>query len=188
MRLTGGEGRGRRLSGPGTARVRPTADRVREALFAIAGGRVSGAAFLDAFAGTGAVGVEALSRGAARAVFLERDPRMLRLIARNLGVGEWPGVPEVIPGEVERSFGILSARGERFGIIFLDPPYDQPAGPDLLAAAARLLRPEGLLIVEHAVRRPVEPLPGALLASLRAYRYGDTGLATYILGAHRPER
>ena len=96
MRLTGGQARGRRLKKPRGHRIRPTADRVREALFDILGARVRGARFLDVYAGTGAVGCEALSRGAAHAALIERDRNALRLIADNLRLGPWSGTGAVI--------------------------------------------------------------------------------------------
>lgn len=186
MRLTGGEGRGRRLGGPEGSAVRPTADRVREALFDILGVRISEARFLDVFGGTGAVGIEALSRGAARVVFLERDRRMLRLIARNLKVGSWRGTVSTMPGDAARSLRVLATRGERFGVVFLDPPYDSPVGPVLLAGAAALLEATGILVVEHRASRPVEVADGGTLTPGRAYRYGDTGLSTFFPASGRP--
>ena len=112
MRLTGGEARGRRLKVPRGSLVRPTADRVREALFDILGARVSGARFLDVYAGTGAVGCEALSRGAGRVVLLERDRRALALIAENLSVGPWSGAFEIVAGDARRSLERLGRRND----------------------------------------------------------------------------
>jgi 16S rRNA (guanine(966)-N(2))-methyltransferase RsmD len=152
---------------------------VREALFDILGARVRGAAFLDAFAGTGAVGVEALSRGAARVVFLERDRRMLRLIARNLQLGDWRGTFELIPGDVQASMAMLTGRGETFAIVFLDPPYQDPPEAALLGIAGRLLRSGGLVVVEHLAARPIPPPGEAALVPVRTYRYGDTALSTF---------
>ena len=183
MRLTGGEGRGRRLRGPGREGVRPTTDRVREALFDVLGARVRDAAFLDAYAGTGAVGIEALSRGASRVVFLERNPRLLRLIGLNLEVGAWAGTCEIIPGDVVGSLERLAERPGRMDIVFLDPPYEEPPGPDLLAAAARLLRPSGLLVVEHRSSRPAGIPDDGCLRPVRTYRHGDTSLTTFAPGA-----
>jgi 16S rRNA (guanine(966)-N(2))-methyltransferase RsmD len=152
---------------------------VREALFDILGTRVRGGAFLDAFAGTGAVGIEALSRGAARAVFLERDRRMQRLIARNLQTGDWQGRSELIPGDAAASIARLAARGDSFAIVFLDPPYEHPPGPELLEACGRLLQRDGLLVVEHRAARPLAgPAHGAPVP-VRTYRYGDTALSTF---------
>ena len=108
MRFTGGEARGRGIKGPRGGGLRPTSDRVREAIFDILGGRVPGARFLDAFAGTGAVGLEALSRGAARAVFLERDRRALRLIRENLDLAPWAGSFAIIEGDAQAQRTFIS--------------------------------------------------------------------------------
>jgi len=176
LRLTGGGARGRRLQAPRGRLVRPTADRVREALFDILGARVGGARFLDVYAGTGAVGCEALSRGAVRAVFLERDRRSLELIEQNLRLGPWTGAAEILAGEARLSLQGLDRRRERFEVIFLDPPYDDPELDDVLALAARLLTPQGALVVEHRSSRKIEaPADGPVL-KLRSYRYGDSTL------------
>jgi 16S rRNA (guanine966-N2)-methyltransferase len=174
LRLTGGEARGRRLRSPRGSKIRPTADRVREALFDILGPRIHGASFLDACAGTGAVGCEALSRGAARVVFLERDRAALKLIAENLEVGDFTPRSEVVTGDVRATLRKLEAGGERFRIVFLDPPYEEPAVADLLSLAARCLSPGGSLILEHSASRTIEAPPG--LHPHRTYRYGDTAL------------
>ncbi len=179
MRFTGGEARGRSIRGPRGPGIRPTSDRVREALFDILGRRIAGASFLDGFAGTGAVGLEALSRGASRAVFLERDRRALGLIRENLRLGPWERAAEILPGDVERSLVALRRRGERFSVVFLDPPYDHPALPALLAAAGPLLEPDGLLVLEHRAAVEVAPGPGSGLAAGRSYRHGDTRLTTF---------
>jgi len=176
LRLTGGGARGRRLKAPRGHLVRPTADRVREALFDILGARVDGARFLDVYAGTGAVGCEALSRGAARAVFLERDRRSLELIEHNLMLGPWAGAAEILAGEARRSLQDLDRRMERFDVIFLDPPYDDPELDDVLALAARMLTPRGALVVEHRSSRAIEAPSDGPLLKLRSYRYGDTSL------------
>lgn len=180
MRLTGGAARGRRIRGPGRLRIRPTADRVREALFDILGPRVVEATFLDCYAGTGAVGIEALSRGARRVLFLERHHGALDIIRANLSLGSWREPAEVIAGEVERSLDRLARRGETCDIIFLDPPYDLPVQPRVFRAAARLLDPLGVLVVEHRSNHSVEAPEGALLRPARRYRYGDTALSSFL--------
>ena len=174
MRLTGGEARGRRLRSPRGSKIRPTADRVREALFDILGARVPGTDFLDAYSGTGAVGCEALSRSAARVVFLERDRAALKLIAENLKAGDWSGRSEIVAGDARAALRKLGASGERFRVVFLDPPYDEPEVADLLRLAALCLSPGGTLILEHNVSRTIEAPAG--LGPPRTYRYGDTAL------------
>jgi len=183
VRLTGGEGRGRILRGPRTgAWLRPTSDRVREAIFDILGQRVPGSAFLDAFAGTGAVGIEALSRGAGRVVFIERDRRALRLIASNLAVGTWSGSNEVLPVPLERSLDKLQSRRELFDLIFLDPPYDAPAGDLPIGRLASLLLPDGRLMVEHRSDHP-PGREGQGVVLLKSYRHGDTTLSLFARAA-----
>ena len=185
MRLTGGEARGRRLKAPRGLLIRPTADRVREALFDILGARIRGARFLDVYAGTGAVGCEALSRGAARVVFVERHRRALHLIRANLGLGPWSPAAEIMEGEASGSLSRLARDGARFDIVFLDPPYDDPELPETLRLAARLVEPIGLLVLEHR-SAAAPPGAGALLPH-RSYRYGDTSLTVWRPG-EEPDR
>jgi 16S rRNA (guanine(966)-N(2))-methyltransferase RsmD len=180
LRLTGGSARGRRIRGPGRLRIRPTSDRVREALFDILGDRVAEATFLDCYAGTGAVGIEALSRGARRVLFLERDRAALEIIRTNLALESWRELAEVIAGEVEHSLDRLARRDDRCDIIFLDPPYDPPVDPRVLRAAAGLLDPLGVLVVEHRSNQGVEAPEGGLLRPARRYRYGDTALSSFV--------
>lgn len=177
MRITGGEAKGRRLLGPRDDRTRPTGDRVREAIFDILGPGIAGASFLDAFAGTGAVGIEALSRGASRAVFLERRRANLDLIRDNLRLGEWSARSEVIDGDAARALDALRLRADRFDVIFLDPPYDQPDVAATLAAAAPLLAGDGLLLIEH--RSSQAPPEAPALKLRKSYRHGDTTLSLF---------
>lgn len=184
MRVTGGEARGRRLRGPGGLPIRPTSDRVRKALFDVLGARVAGSSFLDVCAGSGAVGIEALSRGARHAVFLERDRRAARLIRRNLGLARWSGSHELMEGDVARSLAVLSGRGARFLIVFLDPPYDAPRTTEMIAAAAALLEPDGVLVVEHRSGAVFAPAAGpSIVRQGRTYRHGDTSLTLFTLTA-----
>jgi 16S rRNA (guanine966-N2)-methyltransferase len=179
VRFTGGEARGRSIRGPRGPGIRPTSDRVREALFDVLATRVSGASFLDVFAGTGAVGLEALSRGASRAVFLERDRGALRLIRENLRLGPWEEAVEILPGDALHSLAALRRRGERFSVIFLDPPYDHPRIQTLLEAASPLLGGDGLLVIEHRSSGPLPVPQTPRLVLGRSYRHGDTRLTTY---------
>ncbi len=172
MRVTGGRLGGRLLRSPqGT--LRPTSDRVREAIFARLG-ETEGARVLDLYAGTGALGIEALSRGAARAVFVERAPRCLALLRANLASLELESVSRVLRGDARRAVRRLGHAGERFDLVLLDPPYDSGEAPLALAALAEagLLAPEGVLVVETAKRHPLPPMDGLLRLDER--RYGDT--------------
>jgi 16S rRNA (guanine(966)-N(2))-methyltransferase RsmD len=111
---------------------------------------VPGAAVLDLFAGSGAVGIEALSRGAARAVFVERDREALERNLERLGASSQEA--EILGVEAERAIASLDDRGARFDLVFADPPYTEPAGDGLLEGAARLLRPGGLLVLQRDTR------------------------------------
>jgi len=177
LRLTGGEARGRRLQGPRGPGLRPTSDRVREALFSVLGARVAGARFLDVYAGTGAVGCEALSRGAEHAVFVERDAAALDLIAQNARLGSWPGAAEIVRGEALATLGRFVTAGRRFEVVYLDPPYDDPGLHQALDLAARLLVPQGVVVVEHRSGAVVAAPPG--LRRFRTYRHGDSALTVW---------
>src|SRR5262245_44773894 len=177
MRLTGGQSRGRRLKRPRAAGLRPTSSRVREALFDILGSRIEGACFLDLYAGTGAVGIEALSRGARRAVFVESYRSAARLIRENLALLGREGAAEILVLPVASCLTSLAHRGERFDVVFLDPPYDAGVSREVLSAAAMLVLPGGTLVVEHPTKRPPDLAPQPSYHSGRVYRYGDTSLS-----------
>jgi len=144
MRIIGGEAKSRRLRTVKGRAVRPTLGRVRQTLFDMLGEKVVGCRFLDLFAGSGAVGIEALSRGAARAVFVEGDRRAVGRIRENLAETELTGKSRVMAARVETALDRLGTEGEQFDIIFLDPPYDRPA------AAGKTLERVGGLLAEGA--------------------------------------
>lgn len=183
MRVTGGAARGRRLASPRRPGVRPTGSRVREALFDILGARIRGAAVLDLFAGTGAIGVEALSRGADGAVFVERDRRAARLIETNLSRAGLTGAGRVLAMPADRAIERLEAAGDRFDLVFADPPYEAGVREALLRRAAGLMKEGALLVVEHATRAPVAAPADGPLRTGRRYRYGDTTLTLLHLDA-----
>jgi 16S rRNA (guanine966-N2)-methyltransferase len=171
VRVVAGEFKGRRLHTPRSARTRPTADRVREALFSMLGD-VSGARVLDLYAGSGALGIEALSRGAASAVFVESDARAAAVIERNLSA---LGLDEAVRRQdVER---FLRGSQAAFDLVFCDPPYDS-ASRVAQALAERLpavTSEDGRIVTESDKRMPLE-LPFELL---RERTYGDTRIAIY---------
>ena len=175
MRIIGGTHKGRRLSTPRWKGLRPTSDRLRETLFAILGPRVEGARVLDGCAGTGAVGLEALSRGAAHVVFVDRDPRAVALIRRNAAACGLVDRCSVRRAQLPAAFRRLPLAA--FDLILLDPPYGATDIGPLLAASAVHLGPEGRLVIEHAQRLP-PPVPAALEV-LRSVRAGDSGLRFY---------
>jgi 16S rRNA (guanine966-N2)-methyltransferase len=153
VRVVAGELKGRRLASPPrrSAEVRPTSDRAREALFQILGD-VSGARVLDLFAGTGALAIEALSRGAARAVLVDSDPRLARRNVEQLALSERC---EIVRADALR---YLERAEEDFDLVLCDPPYAMASriGPDLERLVPRRLAPDGRLVVESPVREPVD--------------------------------
>ncbi len=175
MRIIAGTLKGRRLDSPDWAGLRPTSDRLRETLFNVIAPRIEGARFLDAYAGTGAVGIEALSRGASHVTFVEHDPRAQRLIEENLarcGVkNRYAIIRAGFAGAAARLDGI-------FQILFLDPPYGAAELAGALEPAAPLVGDGGLLIVEHARRDPA-PARVAGLARTRELVQGDSVLSFF---------
>ena len=171
MRVIAGRYKGRRLKPPTWEGLRPTSDKLRETLFNILAPRIEGARVFDGFAGTGALGIEALSRGAAHVTFVDSDPRAIALIRANLAACGVEADYNVERGAVETA---LRTRDARFDLILLDPPYDlHPVSPTLEAAAARLSA-EGLLVLERATRR--EPDVPAVLTRVRDVKSGDSTL------------
>jgi len=125
MRIISGTSKGRKLATPKDLSLRPTSGRVKESIFNILRGRIEGRAVLDLFAGTGNLGIEALSRGAKKVIFVEKEKHAIRLIQRNLGQFGLMERSEVLPIDASLAIGILKQRGNIFDLIFMDPPYDQ---------------------------------------------------------------
>ncbi len=179
MRITGGTYRGRVLKSPKNEATRPTQDRVREALFSMLLAELPGAHFLDLFAGTGAVGIEAVSRGAGDVTWVEGDRAVHRLAVQNVtDIAGAVFARNVVCSDVARWIR-TAGRGAAYGIVFADPPYEQ-AKDGGLAELAELLRangtivPGGLLITEMPIEAPVAALPGWEI--LRDRTYGKTRL------------
>jgi 16S rRNA (guanine(966)-N(2))-methyltransferase RsmD len=174
VRIIAGQFRGRRLNTPKWEGLRPTSDKLRETLFNVVAQRVPDARVLDLYAGTGAVGIEALSRGAAHVTFVDSDARARKLIGDNLercGVSDRYVIiraPQLLPVE-------------SFDLVVLDPPYAEPDLSAAIAAAEPLLAPGGLLILEHARRRPAPEHVGRLNRT-RDLVSGDSALAFYTTG------
>ena len=180
LRIIGGRWRGRKLRFPAEEALRPTPDRVRETLFNWLGPGIAGARCLDLFAGSGALGLEALSRGAARVLFVEQGAAAARDLKATLD--EWGGTE----GEVRRAdaLALLAGPAEAFEVVFLDPPF---ASTLLAEAAPRLvqggwLAPGALIYVEAAARTGLPPLP-ATWQLLKAKQAGEVG---YHLLRHEP--
>jgi len=178
VRIIAGQARGRRLLGPPADwLIRPTLDRIRESLFNILAPRLEAARFLDCFAGTGANGIEALSRGAAQAVFVDADARALRLVRENLthtGLAEGAMCFKLtLPQDLGRIPG-------RFDIIFADPPYEFTEYEALLQGIPEygLLADDGVIVLEHHRRHEIPAQCGAF-SRHRQSRYGEKRLSFY---------
>lgn len=176
MRIIAGTHKGRRLKAPDWPGLRPTSDRLRETLFNVIASRVPGARLLDGYAGTGAVGIEAISRGAAHVTFVERDARAVRLIEQNLrGCGVSGGYAIVARALAQ---AISATRAETFDVVFLDPPYDSEEIADALRVVAPAVAAEGVVVLEHAARRDAPEDVGGL-SRFRRLVAGDSALSFY---------
>lgn len=187
MRITGGFLGNRRLEVPGSG-VRPTQDRVRQALFSSLGGRIAGSLFLDLCAGSGGVGIEAWSRGAAGVCWVENHPRTYAVLKKN--VEELCGPPAASGGALRlyREDALRFLRQgppeQPFDLIFADPPYGAKSkGRDFVlealeeAARNRFLKEDGIFVMEQSSRDPVQSVPGWQVPVLR--KYGETALVFY---------
>jgi len=176
MRIIAGTARGRILQSPTWDGVRPTSDRLRETLFNVLGAEVGGARVLDVCAGTGAIAIEALSRGAASATCLESDARAVALITANAAHCGLAKGCIIVRGTAPDH--LTGARlGGPFDLIVLDPPYAAPWIDEAVRAAAALLAPGGRLALEHAAKRAAPEVAGLVLERTR--RAGDSALSTY---------
>ena len=176
MRIIAGALRGRRLDAPTWDGLRPTSDKLRETLFNVLGARVAGSTVLDGYAGTGAVGIEALSRGAAAVTFVEDDPRAITLIEQNLD-----------RCAIKDRYAIIRARfadvpsrlaGQSFDIVFVDPPYGVREMNEALDAGAAIVKAGGVLVLEHA-KRDRAPETVHALTRTRDIVSGDSALAFF---------
>ena len=182
MRVTGGTLRGRSIRVPAGRGVRPTTDRVRESLFAILGS-LEGVRALDVFAGSGALGIEALSRGAAHVDFVERNAGALACLHRNLDdldLGERSRVHRGAARSVIGRFARAKRPGDPpYDLVLMDPPYESPDGPAALQALATsdLVAPDGVVVFEASRRHPPGGTPGWVELDRRTY--GDTLLIRF---------
>jgi len=173
VRIVAGTLKGRRLQGPASDDVRPTSDRLRETLFNVLGARVRGSRVLDAFAGTGAVGLEAISRGAVHVTFYESDAQAWQVAEaniRSLGVG---ALCEMIRTDFLKSKG-----GADCDLVFLDPPYDDGDLNAVLRVAGTHATQGGVIVLEHRRSRETPPVEGSLVRT-RVLLSGDSALSFY---------
>ena len=180
MRIIAGALKGRRLVTPRGSSTRPTADQVRLALMDALMPWLPGARLLDLFAGAGGVGLEALSRGAAHATFVERDPRAVGALMQNVATLGLQAQVRVLREEVDRALRRLSTEGARFDIVFLDPPYETDGVATVLATLGDggLAAGVGIVVVQHRTKRPPAPHPG-ILSAFRTRRFGETTLTFF---------
>jgi 16S rRNA (guanine(966)-N(2))-methyltransferase RsmD len=187
MRITGGKAGGRKLSAPKHGGVRPTSDKVKEALFSVLGHRVEGVRFLELYAGSGAVGIEALSRGADFTVFVDNSKRSCALIRQNL---DTLGFREQSSVYALDALKFISRYGEEtgpFGVIFLDPPYHEGLGEKTLNALGEcasgdgcgILTDDTVIVYEHFKKHLPPDTVGGLVIKKR-YNYGDTVISVYV--------
>ena len=186
MRIIAGKYRGRNLKSPPSLEVRPTSDRLRETLFNVIAPRIEGARFLDLCAGSGAVGIEALSRGAKHVTFVDRSRRMCVLVKSNVDLCRIERVAnEVVQSEarayLKRMLGQVNGGFEPWDIVFFDPPYGDDYLPTLEifgAHASTLLTESGLLIFEHHHKNELKDEAGSIIRS-RILKQGDSALSFY---------
>ncbi len=185
MRVIAGQYRSRTLNAPQGVDTRPTSDRLRETLFNVLAPRIEGAVFLDLYAGSGAVGIEALSRGAREAIFVEQAEPALRAIRTNLASLGIRGGYALEARSATAAVRRLAGAGRQADLIFLDPPYreagEYEASLGILGGeCAALLSPGAAVIAEHEKRRELEPRYGALVR-YRMLKQGDAALSFYSL-------
>jgi 16S rRNA (guanine(966)-N(2))-methyltransferase RsmD len=184
VRIVGGELSGRRLRAPRGAATRPTADRVKEAIFNILGAPPEGARALDLYAGSGALGLEALSRGCQEAVLVERAAPALDALRANVEALGATSRVRVLREDAVRAVARLERAGERFQWIFIDPPYAGGEMARALVAVGSVCATDGTVVAEHDVRNQPDVSVGAL-ARRDHRRYGDTCVSFYGLSEGR---
>ena len=175
VRIISGTSKGRKLATLNNKTLRPTSDRVKGSIFNILGSEVQDKVVLDLFAGTGNLGIEALSRGAKRVLFVEKGRQLVRLIKKNLLQCGMEGRSEILPKDVHRAIGVLRQRGDSFDLILMDPPYAKGLILKTLMklSSERIYQEDSILIIEHD-RRESLPHTIAQWSLIRQKRIGDT--------------
>lgn len=187
MRVISGQARGLKLKAPEGLETRPTTDRIKESFFNIISQEIYDTAFLDLFSGSGAIGIEALSRGAAEAVFVDNSRESIEVINDNLTRARFTDRAQVINGNVLSVIASLGRQGKRFDIIFMDPPYNKGLVEAALAAVrdAALLNDGGFIVAEQAVDE--EPLNISGFCTVRIKDYKRTTKMTFLRSAPTEE-
>ena len=178
VRVIAGTAKGHKLDVPRGLTVRPTPDRAKEALFNIIGGRIVDSCFLDLYAGSGAIGIEALSRGAHEVVFVEKRPNVARIIERNLVRTGFEEDARIVLADAAQALEMMGRESRVFDLIFADPPYNAKKAPGILQIIGRkeVLNENGLVVWEHASAVRIPANIGKLV-SVKEVRYGDTSFA-----------
>ncbi len=184
MRVISGEARGRRIEAPAGLEVRPTADRVRQTIFDLLAFRWQGGQVLDLFAGSGALGIEALSRGAERAVFGDRNPNSLQAVAKNLEHCGFLSRSSVKRGDFRLVVKDLVRESAKFALVLIDPPYEGSARDEAIQLIEPLLEPGAWVVIETAsTEKPPEPPVSWRLETTR--KFGRTLVLLYHYGENR---
>lgn len=183
MRISSGSARGRVINSPKGVDLRPTEERVRQALFNILGPALANADFLDVFSGSGAVGLEAISRGAGKTVFIDQESRCLKNAETHAKAFGFPeSACEFLRGDAEGCLNSLARAGKSFDFVYLDPPYESEAGLQVLRllGGLALLKtlPHARVIYEHGRATQAPPGEGSLTLT-RQYPYGNSSLSFY---------
>lgn len=178
MRVQGGGSKGKRLAFHLRRGLRPTTSKVKGAIFNILAAHVQKANFLDLYAGTGGVGIEALSRGAKSCVFVEKSSANAQLIKENLKRTGFSGL--VLAKDVSSAISLLSSQGYTFNLVFMDPPYEKGLVMETLRelAIGGCLAKDAIILAEHSIRESVSQVEGFEL--IRQYKYGDTILSLFL--------
>jgi 16S rRNA (guanine966-N2)-methyltransferase len=181
MRIITGRARGLKLTTPKNYNVRPTSDRVKESLFSILAGKISESRILDAFAGTGNLGLEAWSRGAEQVVFIDESITSLKLVKTNIAKAHAENEAKIIKGNALNIIEALYKKGEKFDIVFSDPPYDKGLNEKIYKKLLDnpILKSGGTLVLEHSAgENPLEYISAD--EKIRTQKYGDTGISLII--------
>jgi 16S rRNA (guanine966-N2)-methyltransferase len=180
MRVIAGSAKGRLLKSIKGEHTRPTSDRVKESLFSILHPYLASSVVLDLFAGSGSLGIEALSRGAKQAVFVDNSRGAVEVIKYNLRITDLANKAQVIPGHFRKGIALFQKEGFRFDLVFLDPPYNSGLVLEALEALieSSVLKNDGLVVAEHSVK---EEMPSSVQNFLlkRSVEYGQTKLSFY---------
>ena len=181
VRVISGSARGLKLNTPGDDRVRPTTDRVKESMFNIVQDWVYDSQVLDLFAGSGALGIEALSRGASQAVFCDNSLDSIKIIKSNIEKARVVDRSQIVSGDFKRCLRDMEAKNQSFDMIFVDPPYYEGLFEEVLDTirSCKILKKDGIVIVEHDAKKPIGQVEG--LEVYKEKRYGLTMLTFYCL-------